>query len=388
MVKMRRTAWLAVVTALVALLTGCLRFNVEYLSSDALAGRNNNSPGGVAAHDYIIDILGLLAVGAVPGQSGDAAYQQPFPQGVNVLGKITGTSRPDEHVIIGAHYDHHASCGNSGGDIVCNGATDNATGVAMVLDMATRFAADPPERTVVFAFWDAEEDGLLGSQHYVSNPVIPLADTVAYLNLDIQGANLLPTLRNHTFAIGAASGGDALQAVVDAAYDGSSLDGVQLSAVFGLYRSDYAPFLGKNVPTVFFTDSTGPCYHTPDDEVEIVDFDKLAAQTDIVHHTATALANEGPGAPGSFLTPVWETSPTVVFDDVVHLLGVIETSLPDWHRFPQNLSDSALAQRDVLAQIVADGPGAFDDADVGPVLNAAVVAVDLLTYGDCDGFLE
>lgn len=371
-----------------AMLTGCLRYNVQQLSSDAMGGRNNNSPGGIAARDFVISILDDFSVGAMPGQTGDAAFKQTFPQGVNVLSRITGTSRPNEYVIIGAHYDHHASCGSIAGDNICNGATDNATGTAMVLEMAARFAANPPDRTVVFALWDAEEDSLLGSQYYVNNPVVPLASTVAYLNLDIQGANLLPTLRNHTFAIGAGSGGSAFEAAVDAAYAGSSLDGQQLSAIFGLFRSDYANFLGKNVPTVFFSDSTGPCYHTPDDEYEIVDFPKLEEQTEVLHHTASALAYDNPGSPGTFLTPVWEARPTVVYDDVVRLLDVIETSLPDWGRFPQNLYDSGIAQRDILAQIAADGPAAFDSNDHGAVLNAAVVAVDLLTYGDCDGFLS
>ncbi len=386
--KIRRMATMAAVLVSIAMLTGCLHYNVKQLSADAMAGRNNNTPGGVAAREFITGILDDFTEGAMPGQAGAAAYHQSFPQGVNVLGKITGATRPDEYVIIGAHYDHHGSCGNVGGDTICNGATDNATGTAMVLEMAARFAADPPDRTVVFALWDAEEDGLLGSKFYVDNPVVPLADTVAYLNLDIQGANLLPSLRNHTFAVGAGSGGAAFEAAVDSAYSGSTLDGVQLSAVFGLYRSDYASFLDKSVPTVFFTDSTGPCYHTPKDEYEIVDFPKLGQQTDVLHRTASALAYEDPAGSGSFLTPVWENRPTIVYDDVVRLLGIIETSLPDWDRFPPPLRDGAEAQRLVLAQIVADGPEEFDDADLAPVLNAAVVAVDLLTYGDCDGFLS
>jgi hypothetical protein len=385
---MRGLSKVAVLICTVALSTGCHRYNVQHLSSDALGGRNNNSAGGIAARDYVIDVLDQFTVGSIQGQTGAAAYKQTFPTGVNVLGQITGTVRPDEYVIIGAHYDHHANCGTIAGDNICNGATDNATGTAMVLEMAARFAADPPDRTVVFALWDAEEDGLVGSQYYVNNPVIPLAKTVAYLNLDIQGANLLPTLSNNTFAIGAGSGGAGFQALVDSAYDASTLDGIQLSAVFGLFRSDYAPFLGKSVPTVFFSDSTGPCYHTPDDEYEIVDFDKLDQQTDVLHHTASALAYDDPAHPGTFTTPVWEARPTIVFEDVVRLLGVIDTSLPDWDRFPQSLRDEGLAERAVLAQIVADGPAAFDDADVGPVLNSAIVAVDLLTYGDCDSFLN
>src|SRR5690606_30290780 len=153
---MRRLARASVLVVTAVVLTGCLEHNVRHLSSDQFAGRNNNSPGGIAARDYIIDFLDTFTAGAVPGQTGDAAFTQTFPQGVNVLGQITGTVRPNEYVIIGAHYDHHANCGNSGGDTICNGATDNAAGTAMVLEMAARFAQAPPDRSVVFALWDAE----------------------------------------------------------------------------------------------------------------------------------------------------------------------------------------------------------------------------------------
>lgn len=385
---LRRLARTTVLVGAIALLTGCLRFDVAHLSSDRFDGRDNNTPGGVAARDYLIDTLAQYAPGAMAAQTGDAAYTQTFPDGVNVLGRVTGTTRPDEHVIIGGHYDHHSYCGSSDGDIICNGATDNATGAAMVLEAARRFAADPPDRTVVFALWDAEEDGLLGSKHYVEHPVLPLAQTVAYLNMDIMGADLLPTLRSNTFAIGAETGGATLQDAVGTAYDESTLDGVQLSALFGQYRSDYASFVGKQVPTVFFTDSTGPCYHTVDDELEIVDFPKLEQQTDVLYRTAATLAYDDPADPGTFVTPTWESRPAVTHDDAAGLLGVMERSMPDWGRFPQALRDQAGGHRNTLAAIVAGGPENFDDADVGPVLNAAVFAVSMLTYGECDGFLE
>ena len=387
MTAVRRTVRAVALLGVATLLTGCLHVHVQILSSDSMGGRDNHSDGGVAAREYVIDILDLVADGAVPGETGDAAFEQQFPEGVNVIAQITGTTRPDEYVVIGAHYDHHAHCGDIAGDTICNGATDNATGTAMVLEMAVRFRADPPDRTVVFALWDAEEDGLLGSQYYVNNPVVPLAQTVAYLNLDIQGANLLPTLRDTTFAIGAGSGGAPLEAAVDAAYSSSTLAGVQLSAIFGLFRSDYASFLGVNVPTVFFSDSTGPCYHTPGDEYEVVDLAKLDQQTEVLHRTASALAYDDPASPGSFVTPAWEARPTAVYADAVMLLQVMDTSMPDWDRFPQELRDSGQAQRDIVAGIVAGGPSEFGDDDVWPVLNAASEAINLLTYGDCDGFL-
>src|SRR5205814_313651 len=119
---------------------------------------------------------------------------------------------------VGAHYDHLGNgCRSSDpNDDICNGATDNAAGVANVLSIGREIAQRPGarRRSVILAFWDREEDGLLGSAFYVRNPLVPLAQTVGYVNYDIQGANLLPSLERDTFAIGAETGGARLQSLV------------------------------------------------------------------------------------------------------------------------------------------------------------------------------
>ena len=119
---------------------------------------------------------------------------------------------------------------------------------------------------------------------------MPLADTVAYVNFDIQGANLSPSLRNSSFAVAAESGGERFQSIVRSAINASTLDTDQLSSIFGQNRSDYVSFLAKQVPSVFFTDATGPCYHTNDDEIGIVDFDKLDQQIAIALRVTRELA--------------------------------------------------------------------------------------------------
>lgn len=103
----------------------------------------------------------------------------------NVVGKLPGTTRPDETVLYGAHWDANGMNGPVGGDGIRNGAVDNATGTAEVLEIARAFAAGPrPERTVVFALWTAEEKGLLGSEYYAGHPLYPLATTALMINLD------------------------------------------------------------------------------------------------------------------------------------------------------------------------------------------------------------
>jgi Zn-dependent M28 family amino/carboxypeptidase len=104
----------------------------------------------------------------------------------NVLAMLPGTTRPKEYVVYGAHFDANGQNGpDASGDAIRNGAVDNATGTAEVLEIARAFKAAPrPARTVIFALWTAEEKGLLGSEFYAANPLYPLAQTAAMINLD------------------------------------------------------------------------------------------------------------------------------------------------------------------------------------------------------------
>ncbi|HXG70438.1 MAG TPA: M28 family metallopeptidase, partial [Gemmatimonadaceae bacterium] len=108
----------------------------------------------------------------------------------NVLGRLPGASRPAETVMIGAHWDHlGVGAPDARGDSIYNGAVDNGTGIAAVLELARVFAAGPrTQRSLVFAFWTAEEKGLLGSEYYASNPVYPLETTVGGFNIDALSA--------------------------------------------------------------------------------------------------------------------------------------------------------------------------------------------------------
>lgn len=102
----------------------------------------------------------------------------------NVIGVLPGTERPHEYIVYMAHWDHLGRGLGKSGDVIFNGAVDNATGVAGILAIAAAFASAKPERSVVFLATTAEESGLLGSAYYADNPVFPLAQTVAAINLD------------------------------------------------------------------------------------------------------------------------------------------------------------------------------------------------------------
>ena len=372
----------AVVVLVALLVAGCAELDTAKLATDELAGRNNGTPGSEAARGYVLGQLRTFATGANTAETGDAAFLQPFTGGTNVVALIPGTDLADEYVLVGAHYDHLGSCPTADpNDTVCNGATDNATGVAAALEIARRVSKAPLRRSVIIALWDREEDGLLGSRFYAQNPLIPIADTVAYVNFDILGANLTPALRNTSFAVGAESGGAALTEAVRDAIAEESLDTMMLSVVFGQGRSDHVSLLAVGVPSIFFSDSTGPCYHTAQDEIDVVDFDKLHRQIDTGHRVTTNLANTD--EPPEFVSG----TPLVTFDDVVAASRVIERTLTDLSRFSPADQAALIEGHGTARQILDDGRAAFGDEDLGPLLVAAANFVTIMTHGTCDGFL-
>lgn len=374
------------ILAIVAIASACtpLRVHVTVLASDSFAGRNNATQGSIDSQHYIIEQLKSFgAAGANTAASGDDAYRQAFTSGTNIVGIIRGTELPNEYVIVGGHYDHLGSnCRGSGpDDAICNGATDNATGSAATLEVGRAIAAIPggPRRSVVIALWDREEDGLLGSAYYVAHPLVPNDKTIAYVNFDIQGANLLPSLRSSSFAVGSETGGARLSGAVQSAI-GSTLDTRLVSSIFGQGRSDYVNFTSVSIPNVFFSDSTGPCYHTVNDETEIVDWAKLEKQTQI----ATALTKDLVAGPAPAFVP---NTPLATYADAVALGQVVDRAIVDIGRFTPAQQTQLQQFHDDVNAVVAAGPAQFDDTDIGPLLSGAAGAVSLLTSGPCDGFL-
>lgn len=363
-------------------LTGHDPDDVAFLADDALLGRDNDTPGSTTAQNYLIEELKRIgAVGLSPG-AGDAAFKQVFPLGTNIIGMLPGTDLATEYVILGAHYDHVTSCTlKQGGDTVCNGATDNAAGVAEVLTIARALTHVDRRRSVVFAFWDREEDGLLGSAHYVTNPLVPLVDSTAYLNFDIQGNNLSPSIGDYSFAIGSETGGATLQGMLDTAIGAHSLQTRKFNAIFGQNRSDYVHFINNSVPTVFFSDATGPCYHTNMDEFEIVDFGKLEQQSRIALDLTIDLINTS--SPPSYVPPL---ATLASYEDAVVLQEVLTAGVVDLALFgPTEQATIVAAKADVDA-VVAAGPGAFGGGSVGTILLAALDVLAAVETLPCDGF--
>ena len=168
----------------------------------------------------------------------------------NVIGRLPGTTRPNETVLYGAHWDHlGVGAPDARGDTIYNGAVDNGTGVAAVLELARMFAAAPrTARSVVFAFWTAEEKGLLGSEYYASNPVYPLETTVAGFNIDA----LTATGRARDVLVvgyGQSELEDWLKQVLDAKNRVITPDPSPEAGYF--FRSDHFPMAKRGVPMLY-----------------------------------------------------------------------------------------------------------------------------------------
>jgi hypothetical protein len=390
-----RTRWFCLLVAILALAslgatrvprptTDSLRADLHAIASDATGGRDNGTAGSLLTQNYLIGQLKQIAHGLDTSKSGDDAFKQAIPGGTNLLAVIPGSELPNEFVVVGAHYDHlgHNCRTSNPGDTICNGATDNAAGDANVLAIGRAIAGSstPPRRSVILALWDREEDGLLGSQYYVQHPLRPLSNTVGYVNYDIQGANLLPSLRNDTFAVGAESGGAPLEQIVKKAGH-TGLKVHQVSSIFGEGRRDYVNFIAAGVPTVFYSDSTGPCYHTAQDDIDVVDFTKLQRQARIGISTVLALVNGD-------RVPFVGSNPIATYADAVALKLVTVHSTRDLKRFSPSDQASLLKFRDDVHAIVRDGAANFGNDDVNTLLGDAASAINILSTGTCDGFLR
>ncbi len=201
----------------------------------------------------------------------------------NVAGIRPGTTRPQETVIYTAHHDHIGiGAPDANGDRIFNGAVDNATGIAHIIEQARAFARAPrTERSVVFLAVGAEEKGLLGSDYYAANPLYPLSQTVAVLNTDAMG----PYGKARNFSIAGQPSGELLDMLVaEARRQGRTFSPDPRPEAGSFFRSDHFPFAKGGVPAISWrsgndlvnggvargnalsADYTAKRYHQQDDE--------------------------------------------------------------------------------------------------------------------------
>jgi hypothetical protein len=316
------------------------RAHVAWLADDARAGRQAGSDGGRAAGDYIagqFETAGLKPAGA------GGSFFQPFTladgrAARNVLAVVPGRGElARECVVVAAHYDHigttpETAAGARPGDRICNGADDNASGVAALLMIAADAAREAASgrgasRTVLFIAFDAEEGGLNGSKYHVEHPAWPLDRTRAVINFDMVGH-----LNRGTLYAGDAPSSPAFGPILGAIARAS---GVAIETRFGgVARSDHAPFLDKGVPGIHFNTGLYPEYHSPADELPIVDCDGGATATRIGAATLAALATTAAPVPFARLDPSYDVEHAI---RLVTLLGAVPNVRAQAGRYPRVL---------------------------------------------------
>jgi hypothetical protein len=272
------------------------------LADDALEGREGGSRGGRAAGSYIISHLEKL--GLEPAGDNGSYYQQ-FGGMRNILALARGSDPAvaNELIVVGAHYDHvgYGNSGNSYGPFgfVHNGADDNASGVAGLIEVAEAMQHLPgrPRRPILFAFWDGEEKGLLGSYHFVRvRPALLAQMSIAFsVNLDMIGR-----LRGERLEVFGARTSEGLRSAVVQSNNRPGAQPLELAFDWAIEEdSDHYPFIAAKIPTVMFHTGLHDQYHRPSDDVQLINFSGIEPVARLTLDFVAALAND-PGPVRSF----------------------------------------------------------------------------------------
>ncbi|MGB1656590.1 MAG: M28 family peptidase [Longimicrobiales bacterium] len=261
-----------------------LMATVRTLAHDSMAGREAGSNTNVAVARWLTDSLGRLGIAPAAEE-----YRMPFAwaegSGVNVLGRIRGTEGASL-IVLTAHFDH---IGVRDGEIY-NGADDNASGTAAVLELARLLVEQPPEADVLVAFLDAEEVGLQGARALVARPPEPFPAATVNVNLDMvsrSGGILWAAGAHHTPALR-----PVLEAVAAEAPATLRLGHDRPDAPEGddwTSASDHRPFHEAGIPFVYFGVEDHPDYHRPTDDVELIVPSEFEASVRTIYAAIRAL---------------------------------------------------------------------------------------------------
>ena len=292
---------------------------VEFLADDNLLGREAGQRESRIVARYLASELKEAGIRPLP----DSTYFQPFeacaverqrkgrfqvhPDSLaklkqdvhrslklaNVLGWIPG-ERADEYVVIGAHFDHIGYDPTLAGDPIYNGADDNASGVSAALQIARAFAVSgqKPLRNVIFAFWDGEEKGLLGSKYFVQTcPYI--RQIKGYLNFDMIGRNNRPEQPRHVVYFYT----EAHPVFGQWLKDDIERYGLKLEPDYRAWDrpvggSDNGSFALQDIPIIWYHTDAHPDYHLPTDHAERINWEKLTDITRAAFLNMWNLANE------------------------------------------------------------------------------------------------
>lgn len=276
------------------------------IASDEFNGRATGTEGQKKAANYLKEFYSKNNI-SHPKQMDD--YFQFIPKknlgakynnSENVLAFIEGTEKPEEIIVISAHYDHLK---NRDVDIY-NGADDNGSGTTALMAIAQAFQkakndGNGTKRSILILHVTAEEIGLLGSKYYTEHPIFPLEKTIANLNIDMIGRvdDLHENNPNYLYLIGSDKLSLELHDISEAI--NAKFTNINLDYTYNsdddpnqyYYRSDHYNFAKNNIPVIFYFNGTHQDYHKPTDTPDKINYNLLAKRTQLIFYTAWELAN-------------------------------------------------------------------------------------------------
>ena len=301
-----------------------LKKHLIVLASDSLEGRETGQKGQKMAADYIMNHFKKLGI---PPYKRNTYYQKfkvkngrhmckcddcdtdfikrilgknKYIKGENVLGYIEGTDKKEETVIITAHYDHLGKHEEK----IFNGADDDGSGTVAAMEIAEAFMiakkeGKGPRRSILIMAVSGEEKGLLGSKYYTDNPIYPLENTVANLNIDMIGRiDDWHNNANYVYLIGSDMLSQELHNIseeVNKKYVGLDLDytyNKEDDPNRYYYRSDHYNFAKNNIPVIFYFNGVHEDYHKTTDTIEKIEFKKIEVISRLIFLTAWEIANQ------------------------------------------------------------------------------------------------
>ncbi len=302
-----------------------IRADIAYLASDRLEGRRAGTPGNDSAAAYIARRYQSLGLTAMTPTS----YLQPFvarpaagahsgPPEVlptqNVVAMLAGTDPAlrNQYVVIGGHFDHlgrstEGALDPEAKDAIRNGADDNASGTAAVMELARIFRASPTRRSLMFVNFSAEEEGLLGSAYFVDHSPVAIDSMDAMINFDMVGR-----LRNDRLIVYGVATATEFPALLDSANGG-------LVKIFGqgdgFGPSDQSSFYARNVPVLHFFTDLHEDYHRATDDVDKINAAGEAKVVAVAERVIREVANR-PARVTFFRVPAKPVSASSTGSDV------------------------------------------------------------------------
>lgn len=287
-----------------------LKKHLTIIASDEMEGRETGSEGQKKAGRYLIEqhqSNGLIfPKGAtsfyqpIPAAFLNAKNKENLPDSENIWTYIEGTEKPNEIVVVSAHYDH---VGVKNGEVY-NGADDDGSGTVALLEIAKAFQkakneGNGPKRSILILHVTGEEHGLHGSRFYSENPLFPLANTVADVNIDMIGRHdeFHPNSSDYIYLIGS----DYLSTDLFNVCEETNKKYCNLALDYKYndrndpnrfyYRSDHYNFAKNGIPSVFLFTGVHDDYHKPGDDVEKIEFDALTKRTKYAFAITWEIAN-------------------------------------------------------------------------------------------------